>query len=97
MYVILTSKVGKFRTELAEGLRPFEAYDYFFYGQKLAHFVIAELTMDTKITVVDEDFPPTVNHVPSKFFERFETVERARAELFHLTTFGHMDTALQKI
>jgi hypothetical protein len=44
MYVILTSKPGQFRTEVARGLRPLEAYDYLFYGQTRAHFVIAELS-----------------------------------------------------
>ena len=43
MYVILTSKPGKFRTEAVEGVKPLEAYDYLFYGDKKAHFVIAEL------------------------------------------------------
>ena len=34
MYVILTTKPGKFRTEIVDGLRPLEAYDYVFYGEK---------------------------------------------------------------
>ena len=55
MYVILTSKPGQFRTEITEGLNPLEAYDYLFYGQKKAHFVIAELVKDdTRIRVVEE-------------------------------------------
>ena len=32
MYVILTSKPGLFRTEIVDGLRPLQAYDYLFYG-----------------------------------------------------------------
>ena len=75
MYVILTSKPGQFRTELADGLRPLEAYDYLFYGQTKAHFVIAELLEDrTKIRVVEDD-TAIVNDVPSKFLEKFETTE----------------------
>lgn len=96
MYVILTSKAGQYRTELVDGLHPIEAYDYLFYGRTLAHFVIAELIVDTKIKVVDADPPELVNNVPSKFFEKFQTVEQARTELQHLTTFGSMDTALRK-
>ena len=42
MYVILTSKPGKFRTELVEGLHPVATYDYVFCGRKRAEFVIAE-------------------------------------------------------
>jgi hypothetical protein len=96
MYVILTSKPGQFRTEAVRGLRPLEAYDYVFYGQTKAHFVIAELLEDsTKIRVIEDD-TSIVNDVPSKFLEKFETTEQALKELRHLTNFGHMDTKLRK-
>lgn len=96
MYVILTSKPGQFRTEVVDGLHPMEAYDYLFYGQTKAHFVIAELQKEsTRIRVVEDD-SDIINDVPSKFLEKFETTERALNELKHLTTFGHMDTALRK-
>src|ERR1700687_3590166 len=96
MYVILTSKPGQFRTEAVRGLRPLEAYDYLFYGQTKAHFVIAELLEDsTKIRVIEDD-TSIVNDVPSKFLEKFETTEQALKELRHLTSFGHMDTKLRK-
>ena len=95
-YVILTSKPGQFRTEIGEDLQPVEAYDYLFYGRKRAHFVIATLTRDIKITIVDESSPPVVNHVPSKFLAKFDTVEAARHELKSLTHFGDMDVSLVK-
>jgi hypothetical protein len=96
MYVILTSKPGLFRTEVIDGLRPLAAYDYLFYGQTKAHFVIAELLEErTKIRVI-EDETAIVNDVPTKFLEKFETTEQALRELQHLTTFGHMDTELRK-
>ncbi len=96
MYVILTSKPGQFRTEISEGLKPCDAYDYMFYGVKKAHFVIAELVRDdTRIRVV-EDGSGIVNNVPCKFLEKFESRERAFEELEHLTTFGHMETSLRK-
>ncbi len=96
MYVILTSKPGQFRTEVVDGLRPLKAYDYLFYGQKMARFVIAELLNEsTKIRVIEDD-TEIVNDVPSKFLEKFETPEHAFSELNHLTTFGTMDTALRK-
>jgi hypothetical protein len=46
--------------------------------------------------VIDEAEPPMVNEVPSKFLEKFPTVERAMAELRHLTAFGTMDAVLCK-
>lgn len=96
MYVILTSKPGQFKTVIRDGVRPLEAYDYYFYGNKKAHFVIAELTDEhAKIRVV-EDETAIVNDVPSKFLEKFETVEGAFNEIKHLTTFGHMETVLRK-
>ena len=96
MYVILTSTPGQFRTEIGEDLQPVEAYDYLFCGRKRAHFVIAKLTRDVKITIVDESSPPVVNHVPSKFLAKFETVEAARQELNSLTRFGGTHTSLVK-
>jgi len=96
MYVILTSKPGQFKTEIGEDLQPVEAYDYLFCGRKRAHFVIANLTRDVKITIVDESSPPVVNHVPSKFLAKFETVEAARQELKSLTRFGGMHISLVK-
>jgi hypothetical protein len=96
MYVILTTKPGQFRTELNDDLRPVESYDYLFCGTKKAHFVIAELlTGSTTVRVVEEG-AGTVNHVPSKFLPRFDTVGRAVEELKRLTAFGQMDTALCK-
>jgi len=96
MYVILTSKPGQFKTEISEDLQPVEAYDYLFCGRKRAHFVIASLARDTRITIVDESSPPAVNHVPSKFLAKFETVDAARKELESLTRFGAMDISLVK-
>ena len=96
MYVILTSKPGQFKTEIVDGLRPMEAYDYLFYGHTKAHFVIAELLKEsTRIRVIEDD-TAIVNDVPSKFLEKFETTAQALKELEHLTTFGHMDTKLRK-
>ncbi|HEY8290545.1 MAG TPA: ferredoxin [Acetobacteraceae bacterium] len=97
MFVILTSKMGQFRTEIIDGLRPCEAYDYLFYGQKRAHFVIAELLWDVKVRVIDESPPPLINEVPSKFLPKFDNLEQARAELRHLTRFGGLETALELV
>jgi hypothetical protein len=94
MYVILTSKPGQFRTEVVAHLRPVEAYDYLFYGRLRARFLIAELTGDTRIRVIDETEPVTVNDMPSKFLERFQSIESARRELQHLCPAGDMESAL---
>lgn len=94
MYVILTTKTCQFRTELSAGLNPIEAYDYVFYGRVRARFLIAELSAPTRIRIIDETEPVTVNDVPSKFLEKFERIESARRELQYLCAFGNMDTTL---
>lgn len=94
MYVILTTKPGQFRTEVGARLRPVEAYDYVFYGRLRARFLIAEIDGETRVRLIDETEPVTVNDVPSKFLEKFETLERARRELQYLCAFGDMDTTL---
>ena len=96
MYVILTSKPGQFRTELSADVQAVETYDYVFCGRKRAEFVIARLVRDGKIRIVDETAQPIVNLVPSKFLPRFESVDKARAELRQLVSFGGMDIALVK-
>lgn len=97
MYVILTSKPGQFRTELVEGVRAIEAYDYLFGSTAKARFVIAELEHATKIRVIDEAEPPVLNLVPTKFLPSYETIEAARQELDHLTAFGSVRAALRPV
>jgi hypothetical protein len=97
MYVILTSKVGYYHTEIGEGVRPCEAYDYLFFGQKKAHFVIAELLGDVKLRVVDEAPPIVTTLVPCKFLPRFSTIDAARAALRQLVKSDGMDTALERL
>ena len=95
MYVILTSKPGQFRTEPTPGLRPVESFDYLFFGRRKARFVIAEvMSPDCRVTVTDETPPEVVNHVPIKFLESFDSVERARAALRELVREGDADVAL---
>lgn len=106
MFVILTSKPGQFRTEAVPGVVPVETWEYLFYGRPTATFVIAELveTQKTvKVRVIDEttdgnapDAEPVVNHVPTKFLERFDTLDAAHAALRQLAHFGSMDLSLRK-
>ncbi|MCY1185365.1 hypothetical protein D9M73_261360 [compost metagenome] len=65
-----------------------------FYGRALAEYRIARLHGETKLIVTEETPPYVVNRVPSKFLEKFESVEAARKELGHLTHFGSMESTL---
>ena len=97
MFVILASQFGRYRTELGDGLDPHETYEYLFCGQPKARYVIAALLRDVKVRVVDETPPERINDIPSKFLEKFATVEAARDRLRALTGFGGLDTALRRI
>lgn len=97
MYVILTSKPGQFRTEVGDDLQPVETYDYLFCGRKKAQFVIARLSCDVKVRIVDESTPPIVNLVPSKFLPKFDSIEKARHALNQLARFGTLNVDLVKL
>ncbi|EFF77636.1 MAG: ferredoxin [Achromobacter sp.] len=93
-YVILTTKPGVFHTEVGADVDIIETYDYVFYGRMLAIFRIARLHGPTRLTVTEDTPPYVVNRVPSKFLEKFPSVEAARKELAHLTRFGSMESTL---
>jgi hypothetical protein len=97
VYVILASKPGQYHTEIGDGIRPCETYDYLFHGQKKACFVIAELLYEVKLLVVDETPPVVTALVPSKFLPRFASIEAARRELRQLVKAGGMDLVLDRV
>ena len=94
MFVILTSKPGQYHTLPSADIELIEAWDYQFYGRLQAQFVIGELLRETKVQVVEDDESGTVNWVPSKFLERFDSLSQAHAELQHLCNFGSLDAQL---
>lgn len=94
MYAILTSRSGQFRTEPAQGMTVVESYDYLFYGRSRAQFTIVSFEGEQKVRVVDADDPSQVNLVPSKFLEKYPTLEQAREALTRLASFGTMDISL---
>ena len=97
VYVILTSKPGQFHTEAGAGLEPVESYDYAFCGRTRARFVIARLAGPTRVRIVDETPPPAVNDIPTKFLEKFDTVESARRELQSLAGSEGSDFVLTRL
>lgn len=96
MYIILTSKDGEFDTEAGDDIRTVETHDYYFYGQHKATFVISELQGESRIKVKSAGEPPLVNSLPTKFLEKFNSVDAARKELASLTLFGKLQTQLVK-
>ncbi len=98
MYIILASKDNQYRSEVVDGLRAVEKYDYYFYDQKRAEFVIAEvISPTTRVKIVSAGEPEDVNYVPVKIFESFEDIDEARSELESLISFGHLKTELRRV
>ena len=97
MFTILTSKPGQFRTEPGEGMQPVESWDYLFYGRQRARFDIVEMQQEARVRVIDLAGEPIVNLVPTKFLEKFATIEAARDSLHKLATFGAMDIKLVRL
>lgn len=97
MFVILTSKPGQYRTRPNADIELVEAWDYRFYGRLQAQFVIGRLLRETKVQVIEQDASGTVNQVPSKFLERFDTLEQAQRELRQLCNFGSLDAQLVSV
>lgn len=97
MYVILTSKPGQFHTQPGPGMAVVRTYDYVFYGQTRATFQIAELQSPSRVAITEAQPPHTVNHVPTKFLEAFDSLDAALVELEHLTRFGSMDAQLVRV
>ena len=90
-YVIVTSKPGQFHAELTQGLNAVECFEYVANGRVRARFVIAELAAPTRLRIIDETPPQVVNLVPTKFLEKFQTVQRARHELESLASTGQAE------
>lgn len=97
MFVILTSKPGQYITQPSADIELLEAWNYEFYGRLQAQFVLGRLLRETRVQVVEQDASGTVNSVPSKFLERFDTLEQAHQELQHLCSFGSLDAKLVPI
>lgn len=97
MYVILTTKPGVFKTELGEGLTAVEAYDYILFGRRKSQFVIAKIEGSPKIRIVEDEPPHVVNLIPSKFLQKYQSVEAAYEELRSLAKFSSEDVRLEKV
>jgi hypothetical protein len=97
MFVILTSREGRFRAEAPAAMRLVEAYRYCHGARALATFAIAEAVPEARIRIVDQGPPETVSEVPVKFFGSFATIEAARAELRALVDTKALNVMLEPI
>lgn len=93
-FLILTSRPGVYRTESGPHCHPVAAFQYLWLGKLRAQFVIARLDEPTRLRVIDEGVPPTVNSVPSKFMPHYESLDAARQELVKLVAGAGEDAYL---
>lgn len=99
MYIILTSKFDEYDALPDQGICPIESYEYYFYERKKAYFTIAKVeagALEERVSIVEVGDKGTINRVRLKFFERFDTLEKAREELNQLVSFGTIDARLEK-
>lgn len=96
MFIVATAKPGEYDAEPGDGLRPVETYQYLFYGELKAVFTVCEVVGEgARVSIIDAGDPSCVNAVPIKFYDAFDTVDDARAELDQLITFGSIDARLE--
>lgn len=96
MYAILTSKPGQYHAQADEGATPVESYEYLFYGRLKAVFQVVQLERETRVRITEEAPPYVSNSVPTKFLEKFDTLDEARASLQQLIGFGRLDARLRR-
>ncbi|SUA89494.1 Ferredoxin [Pandoraea pulmonicola] len=96
MYIVLTSRPGQYRSEPTPGITPIETHDYFYGTRHVAAFVVAKLDAQARVRIVDESVPDEANLVPTKFFEKFDSVSEAVASLESLVGREHALARLRR-
>ncbi|VVE37931.1 ferredoxin [Pandoraea horticolens] len=96
MYIVLTSRPGEYRSEPTPGITPVETHDYYYGTRHVAAFVVAKLDAQARVRIVEEVAPQGVNLVPTKFYEKFESVSEAVASLEALVGHEHAQARLSR-
>ncbi|VVE15878.1 1,2-phenylacetyl-CoA epoxidase, subunit E [Pandoraea terrigena] len=96
MYIVLTSRPGQYRSEPTPGITPVETHDYFYGARHIAAFVVARLDGQSRVKIVDETAPSGANLVPTKCFEKYESVPEAVAALESLIGRDHAQARLNR-
>ncbi|RST74273.1 hypothetical protein D4T97_011405 [Siminovitchia acidinfaciens] len=85
-YILLTNK-ETFQTDLSnDGLEIVETYNFYFFEKLRAKYSIAKVVDENARIKMSEEYEGKeyVNHIRVKFFERFETIEEVREELYEI-------------
>lgn len=94
MYVVLTSKPGEYRIEAGPGTTVLSSYEYRFYNQIKAVFSIARIEEGARVVITEEGEGGTVNNIPTRQMEKFDSEAAAFKELEGLTQFGSIQAEL---
>lgn len=83
--IVFSSKIGEFEAIPNNGLRVVREYDYYFYGKKRSRFTLAEVkSFDARVTIQESGEGGSTNSIPIKFFESFDSAQKAEHELMNL-------------
>jgi hypothetical protein len=95
-YIIVTSKPGKFHSELIGTSIQVETYEYYFHSELKAKFSIHQIEEEVQIKITDETLPVAINIISSKFLPRFDHIKMAQKELKTLIPNGSKYVRLDK-
>lgn len=96
MFIVLTSKIDEYEATPERGLEVVQVYDYWFYRQKKSVFAIARVdAADARVKIVEAGAAGAVNSIPVKFFEQYDSVAEAEADLRQLTAADPDNVTLQ--
>lgn len=94
MYIVLTSKPGQYRTEAGPGTTVLCSYEYRFYNKTKAIFSIAHINDEARVIITEEGEGGTINNIPTRQMEKFDSEQAALNELVGLTQFGSIQAEL---
>lgn len=97
MYVLLTSKVNEYDAVPDRGMTLIKTFDFYFYDRRTTVFSVARVdAADARVRITEVGEGGSVNSIPVKFFESFDSLEAAEAELGHLTDSPLMRLSLKE-
>ncbi len=95
-YILMTSKVNEYVAEPEHGVTIVKVFDHYLFDQKRSEFSVGRVEApDARVRISELGEGGTVNSIPFKFFESFDSVEAAEAELQELMDADPENTRIQ--
>lgn len=95
-YILMTSKVKEYVAEPEKGMTVVKVFDHYFCDQKRSEFSVARVeSPDARVRITELGEGGTVNSIPFKFFESFDSVDGAESELQELVSADPENTRIE--